>query len=516
MKAQQSAQADLTHLARRIARRVNDLGFTKQGFPMRHTQALEVAATVFGHRNRHSLRAALAKTTESDGPLRPMAPDYNTDYELKQGVTSCWISVGPISVNVRTTDEGVVVNLAARGREHEESIASTYAFNNDALQDYAVMLMIEDDTEPTRFECAAETAEHAVEQALDAYPGSRTISVEVIDDPAPDIEAQREAEADQELTRYSFGDDVIGVGEVASPWDTDGDHLLKRLAIDFTDGRSEHVSFHVVFHPETATVADAYGYLMTNGGEIGRRGVAAPRLDAMHQAMQQLEARWGNQHPHYQRRDWQHEVANGDTKLGYWEYVQHAIEGNGGEEEHCTTCGKPQAEQGDTPLEIREDQRLCEDCIERKDLDPDTLDRVARQNGNPDRNSVFGEVFWDGDVGASLEFIGEGCCGDFDETNPDDEPLLRLDFMQVEDGEYVQTDASGCTQCNSAKATPAQRQRFLEMAVAYAKRHVIGGEHSFKSLVASLTWCDETWDGSLKPFATPEAIPAILARYKDR
>jgi len=513
MKAQQSAQADLTHLARRIARRVNDLGFTKQGFPMRHTQALEVAATVFGHRNRHSLRVALAKTTEPDGPLLLMALDHDTDYALKPDCTSCWISAGPISVNIRTTDEGVVVNLAARGREHEESIASTYAFFNDALVDFAVLLTTQEEATPFRFECAAESEAHAREQAENAYPDSTIVGVERIDDPAPDIEALREAAADADLSRYSFGDDVIGVGEIASPWDTDGDHLLKRLAIDFTDGRSEHVSFHVVFHPDTATVVDAYGYLLTNGGEIGQRGIAAPRLDAMQQAMQRLEARWGTEHPYYARSDWQHEVANGDTRLGYWEFVQHGIEANGGEESHCTTCGTPQAAQGDTPLEIREDQRLCEACIERKDLDPDTLDRVARQNGNADRNRGYVE-FWDGDVGASFEFIGEGCCGDYDEANPNDEPLLRLDLMQVEDGDYVQTDASGCTQCNHAKATPAQRQRFLEMAVAYAKQHVIGGEHSFKSLVASLTWCDETWDGSLKPFATPEAVPAILARYR--
>ena len=32
------------------------------------------------------------------------------------------------------------------------------------------------------------------------------------------------------------------------------------------------------------------------------------------------------------------------------------------------------------------------------------------------------------DFRVSLLYIGEGCCGDYDETNPDDEPCLRIDI----------------------------------------------------------------------------------------
>lgn len=32
------------------------------------------------------------------------------------------------------------------------------------------------------------------------------------------------------------------------------------------------------------------------------------------------------------------------------------------------------------------------------------------------------------DFRVSLIYIGEGCCGDYDETNPDDEPYLRIDI----------------------------------------------------------------------------------------
>ena len=35
-----------------------------------------------------------------------------------------------------------------------------------------------------------------------------------------------------------------------------------------------------------------------------------------------------NEHPDYPRSDWTYEVHNGDTSLGYWEYVESMIESN--------------------------------------------------------------------------------------------------------------------------------------------------------------------------------------------
>ena len=50
---------------------------------------------------------------------------------------STWITVGNISVYIKHEDEGVVVDLYARGVEDRHSLASTYAFFNEAkeLQD---------------------------------------------------------------------------------------------------------------------------------------------------------------------------------------------------------------------------------------------------------------------------------------------------------------------------------------------------------------------------------------------
>jgi len=33
------------------------------------------------------------------------------------------------------------------------------------------------------------------------------------------------------------------------------------------------------------------------------------------------------EYPGYPRADWQYEVANGDTVLGYWEWIEHKMEG---------------------------------------------------------------------------------------------------------------------------------------------------------------------------------------------
>ena len=43
---------------------------------------------------------------------------------------------------------------------------------------------------------------------------------------------------------------------------------------------------------------------------------------------------WGNGHPEFPVEDWKTEVNNGDTRLGYWEWVKHQT----GE---CESLAKP-------------------------------------------------------------------------------------------------------------------------------------------------------------------------------
>ena len=54
-----------------------------------------------------------------------------------------------------------------------------------------------------------------------------------------------------------------------------------------------------------------------------------------------------SEHPKYLRSDWQYEVTNGDTNLGYWDWVWHMIESNEDEPDSenqfvvCGLCKKP-------------------------------------------------------------------------------------------------------------------------------------------------------------------------------
>lgn len=80
--------------------------------------------------------------------------------------------------------------------------------------------------------------------------------------------------------------------------------------------------------------------------------------DTMKEAIASLELRWGAEHEYYDREDWKQDVSAGDTKLGYWEWVQHNIESNGDEEAHCTKCGCPDADNGEG------ENGLCGNCAD--------------------------------------------------------------------------------------------------------------------------------------------------------
>lgn len=48
-----------------------------------------------------------------------------------------------------------------------------------------------------------------------------------------------------------------------------------------------------------------------------------------------LEMKHGYQHREWPRADWQYDVANGDTKLGYWDWVAHNIESESNEDDEA-------------------------------------------------------------------------------------------------------------------------------------------------------------------------------------
>ena len=59
----------------------------------------------------------------------------DTDYELNDNYSSCWVTVGNISVYVLRTSNGVSVDLLPLGKEDKLPIASTYATFADASED---------------------------------------------------------------------------------------------------------------------------------------------------------------------------------------------------------------------------------------------------------------------------------------------------------------------------------------------------------------------------------------------
>lgn len=317
----------------------------------------------------------------------------------------------------------------------------------------------------------------------------------------------------------------------------------------------------------------------------------APAYPAWRDVADRFGGIWGS-HPDYSVSDWQYEVENDDTRLGYWEWVESKVEqadmeasdeDDDGEDtpvilltspafggsrfdyeseeemeagllrlmqkvqqeadgvERCLYTTSGNAEEGSETLVAKwdgatwlvmphftmpgldyadHDLFVCVDCCKLFDNDESISNRgdlvcACCNKARESAANVFGSTFWIGNVGVSFEYLGEGHDGDYNPEDPNDEPLLRLDFMKIDaKGEHEEIDGSGCTQVNSEKATKEQRQCFLEMALAYAKKYVLTEKTSFKWVTGHLTWFDQNWDGVIAGYEMPEEIPAILAKYR--
>jgi hypothetical protein len=51
------------------------------------------------------------------------------EYVLVDG--ACWLELKGFSIRVNSTDEGVVVDVYEKGKEDQDCIASTYAFDSE-------------------------------------------------------------------------------------------------------------------------------------------------------------------------------------------------------------------------------------------------------------------------------------------------------------------------------------------------------------------------------------------------
>jgi hypothetical protein len=67
---------------------------------------------------------------ENEGVL--ILEEAESDYKLKDDAIGCWITVKGMSVHIRKTDEGVVVDIYKLGAEADDSLATTYALDSEA------------------------------------------------------------------------------------------------------------------------------------------------------------------------------------------------------------------------------------------------------------------------------------------------------------------------------------------------------------------------------------------------
>lgn len=107
----------------------------------------------------------------------------------------------------------------------------------------------------------------------------------------------------------------------------------------------------------------------------------------------------------------------------------------------------------------------------------------------------------DGTVRVSFDHIGEGFEGDYDETDPDDAPLLRLDVEvaaqhsdkvwgeETDDPNWVYpSDGSICTQVNMDTTDDATLRDLLAYAAASLSEAVTSGTTSVKSEMDRLSY----------------------------
>lgn len=102
-----------------------------QGLDVTHAQALELVARLHGYADNQAMqndirfRDPLALKAESSNEFEFKSPRNN----------SIWISVENVSVYVKRADEGVIVDLYAKGKESESSLTGTYLEYNEAMED---------------------------------------------------------------------------------------------------------------------------------------------------------------------------------------------------------------------------------------------------------------------------------------------------------------------------------------------------------------------------------------------
>lgn len=271
-----------------------------------------------------------------------------------------------------------------------------YSAGNDAvwvglLKPFRVSLTEVGESDPILFECHAENADHATEQAENAYPGCEVHLAEV-------VAAPQAPSADRRVRK------VYDLIASAKAWGIDDSPVITDVLLDELRGDPENQVFHFTWtvddelYSETLTEDDLArctlredGMLLfpdADGGPMSLRcfgPVAAQALQVKSKnaphicglggehdgdcpacaeakvASRDLAAEWVGQHygvnfdaesatrkdewiarfmdahstdnPLFPLSDWEYEVANGDTRIGYAEWLSNRLESQGHDRE---------------------------------------------------------------------------------------------------------------------------------------------------------------------------------------
>lgn len=84
--------------------------------------------------------------------------------------------------------------------------------------------------------------------------------------------------------------------------------------------------------------------------------ISLPEDSDFGRSADELEARYGAEHPSFTREDWQQDVAKGDTRLGYWAWVMHNVESK--YHDGCDECGTDECNK----VYVADRGYLCKDC----------------------------------------------------------------------------------------------------------------------------------------------------------
>jgi hypothetical protein len=308
-------------VAEKLVTRLNTLGLvTKTGNPVVVDQGYEAVAAMLGFRNQHALRsklpdvAAAERQAESEWMQIVNAQGWNEESQI-------------IHLEGFLANQGLMAQFVeyARAAADEEGVDGDEPTFKGMPGDYDLLRALDYDVRQSDFK--GWYWEYGVtDDASEDFPSEEAAwraawhdAFDKHDDRA--VTAMETILAEQGYA-VSADDDIPGTFF----WATEADTSESRFTI------------------RDVAVADAWQHFQANQAEVVSCEISKSSESAgewaMKQAVEEVEAKWGAEHPHYTREDWQNDVSRGDTKLGYWEWVVHNIESHGGEDEHCE-CGNP-------------------------------------------------------------------------------------------------------------------------------------------------------------------------------